>query len=305
VGRSFDGAQYVLNGKKLNFTLAGAMPTRGAFQVDGWGELHVGFGYASLNGSVNRKNNSGDWRMFAMYYQDWRHIVKTDNRPAAIRNLDLENIRIGSFGGHYIHAAETAHGTFDLLLWGVLQTGRWGTQDHGAMAGDVEAGWQPMFAPRLKPWIRGGYHRGSGDDNPLDQKHGTFFEVLPTPRPYARFPFFNLMNVQDAFGGLTLRPHKSWTIRTDYHVLSLSDRQDQWLLGGGAFQPWTFGYIGRPSGGAQSLANLWDISADWNINAHYAVAGYYGHAPSKSVVRNVYPGSTSGSFGYIEFTYKF
>ena len=113
------------------------------------------------------------------------------------------------------------------------------------------------------------------------------------------------MNNQDAFGGLTIRPHKAWTLRSDYHVLSLSNRQDQWLLGGGAFQPWTFGDIGRPSGGAQSLAKLWAVSGDWNLNAHYALTGFFGHSPSKSVIRNIYPGSTSGNFGYIEFNYKF
>jgi len=41
VGRSLDGVQYVLDRSKLNLTLLGARPTRGVFQVDGWGELNA------------------------------------------------------------------------------------------------------------------------------------------------------------------------------------------------------------------------------------------------------------------------
>jgi len=43
---------------------------------------------------------------------------------------------------------------------------------------------------------------------------------------------------------------------------------------GGAFQPWTFGYIGRPSGGSSGLATLYDASLDYLeslICSQYAV----------------------------------
>jgi hypothetical protein len=61
--------------------------------------------------------------------------------------------------------------------------------------------------PKLKPWLRGGYTLGSGDGNPNDCTHGTFFQILPTPRPFARFPFFNMENNRDIMGALILRPH--------------------------------------------------------------------------------------------------
>jgi hypothetical protein len=56
---------------------------------------------------------------------------------------------------------------------------------------------------------------GSGDGNPNDNTHGTFFQVLPTPRPYARFPFFNMMNNEDTFGMLILRPHAKVTTSSE------------------------------------------------------------------------------------------
>jgi hypothetical protein len=81
-------------------------------------------------------------------------------------------------------------------FWGVVQTGSWGdlAQRAGAFVG--EAGWQPPVKV-LKPWLSAGYSYGSGDGNPNDSHHGTFFQVLTTPRQYARFPFYNMMNNED------------------------------------------------------------------------------------------------------------
>ncbi len=85
-----------------------------------------------------------------------------------------------------------------------------------------------------------------------------------------------MVNNEDRFAMLTLRPHKSWTIRNEFHALRLSDRKDLWYLGGGAFQPWTFGYIGRNTSGARSLANQYDVSVDYNKDD--AALGWAGQA---------------------------
>jgi hypothetical protein len=304
VGRSLDGFHYTA-AKKVNVQVVGAIPTRGVFQVDGWGQLDVGLLYASANGFTNKGSHSSDWRVFGSYYQDWRKVLKTDNRSMAMRQGDTGNIRIGSFGGHYLHSTDTKVGTFDAMVWGVAQTGRWGRLDHRAGAIDVEAGWQPPVLPQVKPWIRAGYFRSTGDGNPNDTEHGTFFQMLPTPRPFARFPFFNLMNNTDVFGMVTLRPHKSVTLKSEVHSLRLTEANDLWLLGGGAFQPWTFGYIGRVSNGHSGLATLYDISADWMVSAHFALAGYYGYANGKDVMRSIYPQGKNGSLGYLELTFRF
>lgn len=307
VGRSFDGFHYSANTRKsrVNYTVVGALPTRGAFQVDGWGNLKVGFLYGSMTGQVGGGKSVGEWRAMAIYYQDWRHVLKTDNRPAAVRQLDYNNIQIGTYGGHYIHKWDTSAGDVDVLLWGVLQNGKWGRQDHTAGAYILEAGWQPKVLPKLRPWLSGGFSHTSGDNSAGDNKHGTFFQILPTPRPYARFPFYNMMNSEERFGMLTLRPRKSLTIRSEFHAIRLAERSDLWYLGGGAFQPWTFGYIGRNTSGARSLANQYDVSVDYNINAHLAFTGYFGFAQGKAAMHTIYPKGTDGKFGYLELTYKF
>lgn len=304
-GRSFDGIHYAYNRPTGNFTFVGAIPTRGAFQTDGWGELKTAFAYSAYTKPWGKGKHAAETRAFALYYDDWRRIVKTDSRPLAARRDDLANVRIWSFGGHHLSAVESAAGTLDLMLWGVGQTGRWGRLDHRAHAIAIEGGVQPKVWARLKPWIRAGYFEGSGDGNPADAAHNTFFQVLPTPRPFARFPFFNLMNNRDLLGILILRPHKDVTINAEFHSLRLSARNDLWYLGGGAFQPWTFGYAGRATAGARSLANLHDVSVDWRVRADVTISGYFGHASGRAAIASIYPKGSSGNFGYLELLYRF
>jgi hypothetical protein len=307
VGRSLDGLHYsgAFHGGKTVLTVVSALPTRGAFQTDGWGNLKINMDYVSLTRQYGGANSTGELRGAGIYYHDWRHVLKTDSRALALRQRDLNNIRIGTFGGHWIHKVETQCGSFDGMLYGFGQTGTWGTIAHRASAVNAEAGWQPRVLPKLRPWLRAGYFRGSGDDNPNDSKHGTFFQILPTPRPFARFPFYNMMNNEDRFLNAIVRPHKNWTLRGEFHALRLTNKSDLWYMGGGAYQPWTFGYVGRPTSDARSLANQWDVNVDWNPSARVNVNAYVGYSVGKEVMKRIYPAGSNGSFGYLEVTHKF
>jgi hypothetical protein len=303
VGRSMDGFQYTAGNNQRNFTLVAARPTRGVFQTDGWGNLDIVNVYASYTGQRKRGTVSEDWRVLSGYYHDYRRVVKTDNRPLAVRRGDLSNIRIGTFGGHYVAANKTRAGTLDGVAWGVVQTGRWGRIDHRGFAWMVEGGWQPEA--RWRPWLRMSYGSSSGDRDPDDGTHTTFFQLLPTPRPFARTPFYDLVNNRDLVGILVLRPSKAVTLRSEVHGLWLGERNDLWFQGGGAFQPWTFGYIGRPSGGKSELGQMYDASVDWSVNAKLAVTGYYGYTHAGGVIRATYPRKPNGQFGYVELLVRF
>ncbi len=306
VGRSFDGIQYTIARRALQVTALAARPTRGVFQVDGWGELNVNVYYGALTGQTAGAAHAAEWRVFGLGYRDGRTgVVKTDNRPLAVRRADAGTINVATIGGHYIDAVNTHHGAFDVLLWGATQFGSWGALSHRASAFAAEAGWQPPGRPRLRPWIRGGYDYGSGDGDPGDTTHGTFFQVLPTPRVYARFPFFNMMNNGDGFVELVLRPSTRLNLRADVHALRLADANDLWYQGGGAFQPDTFGYAGRPSNGQTGLATMYDGSVDYTINPHAAIGGYVGWAVGGLVTRSIYPNGRDASFGYLEMTLRF
>src|SRR5579872_1023494 len=309
VGRSFDGLHYSYSKATNDFTFVAATPTRGVFQTDGWGWNRVGFGYAAFTHEWGSGRHAADTRVFMLDYDDWRHILKTDNRPLALRKGDTENIHIQTFGAHSLHVFTTTAGSIDALAWGAGQTGRWGTETQLAYAIDFEGGYQPAALPwpiaKLKPWLRGGFTIGSGDGNPNDNRHGTFFQVLPTPRPYARFPFFNMMNTEDRFGALLLRPHSKITVSSEFHSLRLSNSNDLWYSGGGVFQPWTFGYTGRATAGRRSLGNLYDTSVEYRPTRHVTFTGYAGYTQGLASMEQIYPHGKDGKFGYVEAMFKF
>ncbi len=306
VQRSFDGVEFSLNLKKHNLTLFAARPTEGVFQLNANKELDVDLYYGALSRAFPGKKASSEARAFAIHYHDGRNAIKTDNRSLLARQSDGENIRLTTLGGHFISAIKAGKGTADILLWGAGQFGHWGSLDHRAGAIAVEAGYQ--FASKIKPWVRGGYFRSTGDGNAADDVHATFFQILPTPRVYARFPFYNLMNLEDAFAQLRLKPHERVSLRTDVRYLRLSDEKDLWYVGGGAFQKNSFGYAGRPSGGNRSLGTLFDLSVDCNIAKQSSLTFYIAGVRGGGAQSFVYPagGQHPGArFLYLEFTQRF
>ena len=305
VGRSFDGLRYSHRKPMGDFTFVAATPTRGVFQTDGWGWNRAAFGYAAYTHEWGKGKHTADSRLFVLDYDDWRHILKTGDRALAVRRGDTENIHIQTFGGHSLHAVATKAGTLDALGWTAIQTGRWGTQHQLAYAVDMEGGFQPKILPKLKPWFRGGYSMGSGDGNPTDTRHGTFFQVLPTPRPYAKFPFFNMMNTEDRFGAMILRPSPKVTVSSEFHSLRLSNAKDLWYSGGGVYQPWTFGYAGRATSGRRSLGNLYDTSVEYRATRYASFTGYFGYTQGLAVMEQIYPAGKDGKFGYVEALIRF
>lgn len=307
VQRTFDGANFSWNlGDNNNLKFFGARPTEGVFQVKGMDELDIQVYYGAFTRSVSDAHGAGDLRIFAIGYIDGRtNVVKTDNRPLAVRTADHGEIALATYGADYVHVFNTAsNGKFDFLAWGALQGGSWGSLTQRAGAFVTEAGWQPPVQA-LKPWASVGYSYGSGDGNPNDSTHGTFFQVLPTPRQYARFPFYNMMNNADLYGTLNLVPTSRWLLRSEFHWLRLANAADLWYTGGGAFQPNTFGYTGRPSNRNGGLADVLDFSASYQFTRHFDGNAYYGHAWGKGVVASIYPKDSNGQLMYLETNLHF
>jgi hypothetical protein len=302
--RSFDGAQYSWSAGPHTVTAFAARPTAGVFQVGGMKELDIEIYYGSYNRTVSGRHGAGSFRAFGVGYVDHRtSVLKTDNRPAAVRAADHDVIALTTFGADYVHVFDTGHGRIDVLGWAVGQVGSWGTLSQRAGAFVGEAGWQPRVA--LAPWIRAGYSYGSGDANPQDGRNGTFFQLLTTPRQYARFPFYNMMNNTDAYALLALRPSPRFTVRSELHGLRLASGSDLWYSGGGPFQSNTFGYAARPSYGRTSLASVWDVSADITATSHLGLTLYYGHASGDDVIDGTFANDPSGNFAYVESVVRF
>jgi hypothetical protein len=246
---------------------------------------------------------NADARLFGMAYEDGRNAdksVKTDNRPLATRQADNQDIKIYTLGADYIKTI----GQFDVLAWGALQGGDWGALDQSANALAFEAGYQPKNV-KMRPWLRAGYYRASGDGNAADGKHKTFFTPLPTPRLYARFPFYNQMNSEDLFAQFILRPTPKLNLRSELHSLKLANSNDLFYSGGGAFQDSGFGITGRPSGGNSKLADLIDFSADYAISPKSSIGLYFGYAKGGDVIETTFAGKKNATLGFVEYTRKF
>ncbi len=302
--RSLNGMEYGWSRRGLNVTVLGAVPAVGVFNLDGWSAAtDLPVGYAAVTGRGPRAPTRGEWRIFAVVLGDRRALVAADNRPLALRQADREAIGITTLGAHLLRVVPTRAGPFDLAVWGAGQFGTWGTQTHRAGAMDAEAGWQPAGV-RWRPWIRLGVSASSGDADPSDGRHGTFFQTMATPRLYARFPFYNLMNVRDWQAGVTLRPDRRLTLRGDLRVLQLGHAADGWYTGSGPFDGSSFGIGIRPSGGARALGTLTDLSADFQWSRHWTMAAYGGLAHAGAAIRASQPGATTGSFAFLELEYR-
>jgi hypothetical protein len=299
--RSYDGLDAHYQAGAWNVTAMAARSDQGVFNMNGNPELNVDVQYLALTRA--NANQHILWRAFAIAYHDGRTgLTKTDNRAPAVRSTDHKNIRIGTYGGNLLAAFPAGPGQFDFLFWGAAQNGSWGVQDHKAGAVAVEGGYQLNNVP-TKPWLRGGWFRSTGDSKTIDGTHNTFFQVLPTPRIYARLPFYNLMNSTDGFVQIMDKPAKKLAVRSDLHWLQLTSAHDLWYLGGGAFDNKVFGYVGRPSNNSHSLASVADISADWQTTKNIDTNFYYAYAQGKTVAAAIYPSNRIMQYGYVEFVY--
>jgi hypothetical protein len=281
-------------------------PTQGGFDLAGMKQMdEIDLLYTSVNLTKPPFAENSDARFFYIYYSDDRGLLKSDNRPLAARQADTRHIAVHTEGAHWISVLPTHVGPVDLLAWGAIQQGDWGRLEHEAWVWNLEAGWQPNMLP-WKPWLRIGYGRSSGDDDPADGDHGTFFQILPTARVYAFSAFYNLMNNEDGFFQLILRPRQGMTWRTDFHNIQVTETRDLWYQGAGATlsdRDVGFGFPGRPVFGKRELFRLLETSFSLDVTKFVNVNFYYGHVFGGSIVRAIFAGDQA-DFGYVEVVFN-
>ncbi len=293
ITRSFDGVLGVWEQPQGTLTLALFRPTKGAFDLRANDQLtRVTVAYGSWTFSPDAQS---DARLFALYYRDTRPVVKVDNRPLTDRQKDRDAISITTLGGHFLRVVPEGQGRTDFLAWGAWQWGDWGQLKHRGFALAAEIGHQRGNPWRL--WLRSGAFLSTGDGNPNDGSHKTFFQVLPTPRLYARFPIYNLMNNRDLFVQLMLRPHRRLTLRLEAHRLWLSRLADLWYAGGGPFNDTVFGYAGFR--GARRLMDVLEFGVEYAADPLTTWTLYLAKAWGKDAVRANFAG-TDATYAYLE-----
>jgi len=308
IGRSFDGARLAGDTEALNLTGFALWPTSGGFEISAGRGMDVNL--AGLSATV--KDHPGfarsEARAFWIYYHDGRpsngDVVVLDNRPLPARQGDRRDLDIHTFGFDVLHVEPLGPGKADGMLWFAGQVGDWQSQAQGSWATAVEVGYQ---LPNVwaAPWLRAGFFRSSGDGDPTDDDHHTFFQLIPTARAYAFTPFYNLMNNQDTFVQLLMKPLATVFVRSDFHWLQVSDHDDALYFGGGATKQDFFGYGGTAAGGHHQIGYVTELSVSWKPIPVLELAAYYGHTFGGSVVEHGFPGRSDLDYGFVETTLSF
>jgi hypothetical protein len=301
--RSFDGVRGDLDRRRWHATAAWLRPTQGGFENDAGAELDdidVATGTLTLRPAVLVP--ATDVAVFAHRYDDDRAVTaRPDNSGRTAARAD---VGITTIGASAAGSAARGNGEFDWLLWAAVQQGGWYEQSHRAWSAAIEGGHQWRVA--WQPWLRAGYLRASGDSNANDERHGTFFPMLPTVRRYSFTTAYAPMNLEDSFAELVLRPTSRVSARGDVRHLRLVQANDRWYAGSGATRrdgPY-FGYAGRSSGGRSDLGVAIEGAADVAVNPHWSINGFIGGMHGGSVVQTLFTGHWL-RFAYIENVLQF
>lgn len=304
VGRSVDGGRLAYDTALLNFTGFGFVPTYGGYEVDANRQLDITLGGTVVNLKESALLGPTIARLFWYYYGDQRDVLYVDNRPLAVREAAVgEHSKIHTIGAHVARLEPLGPGLADGMAYGFGQLGRYQELDQRAWAYGVEVGYRLMdvFAT---PWMRAGINSGSGDTDPLDQTHETFFQGLPTAWLYAQFPFYNMMNNQDVFVQWILEPHPMVSVRLDLHWLRLNSANDLAYFGGGATKNDLFGYGGTNGQGRINLAYLTHLMLTVRPTAFMTINGFYAHAWGQGVINAAFEGA-GGNYGFLEMIFAF
>ncbi len=304
--RSFDGAWVWWDQPKFRVDQLLARPTQGGFEERAGNTIDkIDLTASTLTIKKDVLIPHTQERAFLIRYIDQRAVTqRVDN--SGIGTAPRVNVSVDTYGLDLAGAYPHGDNEIDGLFWGALQGGDWYELSHRAYAWDIEGGYQ-FKKVWAKPWLRLGYYQGSGDSNPGDTLHETFFQVLPTARQYAFFPLHNMMNNHDLFAQFLVKPCAPLTIRADWHWLTLDARADRLYGGSGASQEkgGIFGYFGRNGSNKYDVGNLLDVSVTYDPKPWLKISAYYGHIFGGAVLDKIYPNGSDADFFFTEVGLKF
>ena len=239
-----------------------ARPTTGVFAVETAYRPLRGVRYAGGSWTVKRGSWLPDTELgvFGLAYEDER-----DPDEGGLAH----GLQVYTLGAHWLGVYALGPGKLDAVLWGAGQFGSYNDLDQRAGALIAELGYQlpELFA---KPWLRVGVNAASGDGDPADGDHHTFFNVLPSNHPYYGFADqLAFQNLIDAFLQLRLAPDPRLALNLFVHWFRLWDDADARYAGTGAFDRKVFGFSAQPSRGYARVGTEYDIVA--TFTPHRAV----------------------------------
>jgi hypothetical protein len=293
-GRRFDGISAGFGSGSTHVAVFGLRPLGGAFEsydeaLDEIDDIAV-YG-ATVTGRHGQWIPGTEVRLFTVQYEDERLIAPGSNLSL---NTSGASLLIGNAGT-------------DLLLWGALQTGEWGSEDQDAWAFLVDLGRRFDAAPG-KPDVHLAWEQSSGDTDPDDRSHETFFNVLPTNHKfYGSMDYLAFQNLRDAYVEALLGVGPKLKVRTALHDFALTEKTDVWYGGTGAYEEGSLGYaarsIGRPYP-ANDLGQELDLELTWPLPSGFELGVGGGQWWSGEAAEAFFPRKHNGSWGYVQLGWK-
>lgn len=297
--RRFDGVRLDVDRPRWHFTSAAFVPTQGGFEES----TNLSMPKVQVaTASMTRKAAAGEWQVFATTYRDRRgEAAVVDNTASFDRPID---VTVTALGFSHVRVAPTRFGELDTVAWVAGQAGDWYGQSHRAASVAAEIGHRWTRAA-WRPWLRAGYLWSSGDGDPADARHGTFFQMLPSSRKYSLSSVYAQMNLSDAFVQASFEPRRL-KARIEVHALGLASAHDLWYQGSGATASTGrfFGFSGRAAGGNSRLGTVVESAVDVPIRKYWSLNGYAGSMWGGEVVKHQFAG-TRLTFCYLENVIRF
>lgn len=296
--RRFDGVRVDIARPDWHVTAAALLPTQGGFEES----TNLSMPNVQIATASHTRKRAGEWQVFGTLYRDRREMAAVvDNTLSPDRPVD---VTIAALGGSHARVTPTRSGELDTVLWGAVETGDWYGQAHRAASVAAEVGHRWSGAAG-RPWLRAGYLWSSGDGDPADDRHGTFFQMLPSSRKYALSATYAQVNLTDAFVQAVFEPRGVKT-RIEVHAVGLASGQDLWYQGSGATASTGryFGFSGRATGGHARLGTVLEGTVDVPLKTYWSVNAYVGTMWGGGVVKHNFRGDRL-TFWYLENVFRF
>jgi hypothetical protein len=275
--RAWDGGRARVVHGRWQWMATAAMPTQGTFEESASLPIdRVQVASLEVTATPGALVERMRLQLFAVGYRDTRDVrARPDNTGLPATAADVAIITGGaSAAGVY----PRDRGTWDFTAWSAGQFGDWYGQPHRALSALAEGGFR-WATTRGRPHARAGLVYASGDSDARDDRHGTFFSMLPSGDRYVRSNTYALMNVLDVWGEARLEPHRELHLQAGVHRVTLASTADRWYSGSGATERRGnyFGYLGRNTRGAGTLGTIVEGEAMWRPVRWWMLCGYLAH----------------------------
>ena len=171
---------------------------------------------SGLYGHIDRVIPHGDIEPFVLVRR--QPLVRVES-PGDVRGAQREK----AYG---VRVKGKAAGRIDYSFEAIAERGSDGPDAIRAWATNVGAAYS-FSSVGWHPRIFGQYDFASGDDQPRNGIHSTFDTMYPTAHDRLGISdLFGWQNIKAARGGITIEPHRRWTISGQYLNFSLAAAAD-------------------------------------------------------------------------------